>query len=668
MASIQIKTQGIKKSLKRYNEITAIGEYIWNGFDAQASCVQIAYTLNTLGTISEIKIIDNGYGIPKDKLKDKFVPFFESEKEIDPNEERLTSAVHGKNGMGRLTFFHFASEARWETVYEDSGKKYTYDITVKDMNLEDYFDSGIKETKNEVGTIVHFDILLEPLKLETIIQYLKQEFGWFLELNKEKNFSIKLNGEYLDYSDIIADKEDFNIENTKTEATFDVRFIQWSVSMNNEYSRYYLINSDNKEVNKRTTKLNNKGDCFYHSIYIKSKFFDNWKEQEQKVMEGQVCAIDDPCKDEDYKFMIQEINKYLRKKRKPFLKQYTDKLIFDLEEKEAFPKYGNNPWDKMRKDGLENVVREIYQVEPKIFVKLNREQKKTFVRLLDLVLDVGEVDRLFEILSEIVELDTSEREELADILKVSKLSNVIKTIKIIQDRYKAIDMLRSLVFDKELHANERDHIQKFIEKHYWIFGEQYNLVTAAEPKFEEALRRYIYLLKGENKPVKIDHPDKDKEMDIFMVRQDMNNNTVKNIVVELKHPHSVKLGEKELQQVKKYMRVILSQDEFNDLHTKWEFYLVGNNFDSSGYIEGEIENVKHKGEKSLVYENNNCKIYVKTWSEIFNEFELRHTFLNRQLELERERLQNSAKSAKEIVDNLDNNSAVQAPELKIVSP
>ena len=223
---------------------------------------------------------------------------------------------------------------------------------------------------------------------------------------------------------------------------------------------------------------------------------------------------------------------------------------------------------------------------------------------------------------------------------------------------------KNLVFNQDLEANERDHIQKFVENHYWIFGEQYHLVTAAEPKFEEALRRYTYLLRGEKPIVSIDHPDKNKEMDIFMVRQLLNNSSINNVVVELKHPQK-KLGSKELEQVKKYMGVILEQDEFNASNVTWEFYLIGNDFDKSKYIEREIQSAKSHGEKSLVQVVDNYKIYVKKWSEIFTEFDLRHKFLYDKLELEKAQLNMDARSANEIISNIHSNSAVQ-PSQRVI--
>jgi hypothetical protein len=55
-----------------------------------------------------IELIDNGYGIDFEKLTSKFNPFYESEKAIEISTPKHTSTMHGKNGVGRLTFFTFA--------------------------------------------------------------------------------------------------------------------------------------------------------------------------------------------------------------------------------------------------------------------------------------------------------------------------------------------------------------------------------------------------------------------------------------------------------------------------------------------------------------------------------------------------------------------------------
>lgn len=657
MANIQITTAGIKKSLNKYKPLTSIAEYVWNGFDAGASIVKIELLNNQLGTLEDIVISDNGSGIIKSDLNVKFKPFFESEKIVQPDRKKH-SDLHGKNGVGRLTFFTFCNDAEWKTVYEKDNKKYRYSICVNTNTLEEFNDSDEYETIEEVGTSVTFKNVFLGEDSKKIEDFIALEFGWFLELNAGKGFKISINNKTLDYGKYIEDSE--LRKYTYKNIDFEVKFVQWNRKLSREYSRYYFIDSNEKEVFKETTSLNNKSDKFYHSVYVKSTIFDDFN---YYAPINQVVDSGFTKGSEEFVFIMNEIVDMLRNKRRPFLKKYSDKLVDEFEENGVFPVYNeSNVFDKFKKDTLENTVREIYQIQPKIFTGLRIEQKKTLVRFLDLIMQTGEVDDLLKILDDIIELESSERKDLAEILQVTKMSNVIKTLKLIKDRNKAIEELKLLVFKKELGANEVRHIQGFIEKHYWIFGEQYNLVTAAEPKFEEALRRYTYYLTGKDEKRKIDHPDRLKEMDIFAVRQNINCNGYDNIVIELKHPN-IRLGEKELNQVKKYMDVILEQPEFNAVNFKWEFYLVGNKF-SGKYIEREIKNAKSHGEQSLVYKVDNYKIFVKSWSDIFAEFEMKHKYLNEKLELERDKLVNGGVTADDITD--DNlNVAMQPAELVI---
>ncbi len=660
MDNIQITSSGIRKALKRYDcAHMSIAEYIWNGFDAQATQVSIYFQANEIGNISQLKIVDNGYGIPDST---RFKPFLESAKEIDPKSPKNSSAIHGKNGVGRLTFFTFAYSATWETVYEEDGKRYKYSILVDSTSLDKYIASDLTETLEPTGTTVLFKGIHEITSdnFEADIQeFLCRDFCWFLELNSFRRFSVRINNVELNYKETMIGEQEI-IHHDIEGNSFKIKFVRWLQSLNREYSRYYFIDSNGNEILKNTTTLNNKGDGFFHSIYISSDFFD--KHNNVNVYETTLFKTTDEGK--VYKDLMVFVDCLLKDKRKPFLRKASDKIIDNFEKTGVFPNFKKNPWEQYRKDELENFIKDLYQVEPKIFSELKIEQKKVFVHFLNLIIDSGERDKLIEVLSEIITLSHSEIEHLAESLKTSKLSNIIKTVRLIEDRYKAIDQLKNLVFNPNLKANERDHIQKFVENHYWILGEQYHLVTAAEPKFDEALRRFIYLLRGEKPVVSIDHPDKNKEMDIFMVRQLFHDSSISNVVVELKHP-KIKLGAKELEQVKTYMGVILEQDEFNAPNMNWDFYLIGNDFAQSGYIDREIKNLKMYGEKSLVYSVDNYKIYVKKWSEIFTDFELRHKFLYEKLELERAKLTVTSGSANTIVANIPQNTAVQSPQFSV---
>lgn len=264
-------------------------------------------------------------------------------------------------------------------------------------------------------------------------------------------------------------------------------------------------------------------------------------------------------------------------------------------------------------------------------------------------------------------MQVQERDELANLLEYTKMSHITKAITLIKDRLQAIADLKQLVLNKDLKANERDHLQKLIEQHYWIFGEEYHLVTAEEPDFEEALRRFIYLLRGEKHSkgsIKIDDKNKQKEMDVFAVQRKLDGEIKKSIIVELKHP-TITLGSKQLQQVKDYFNVIDKEDRFKGDNIEWIFYLIGNKFNSE--IRGEIENAKSHGERSLAYNVNRKKIYVKTWSEIFTEQEINYNFLQEKLMLQQEMFikRSRNKTANEIATEQKGNTAVRPNEIVI---
>ncbi len=188
------------------------------------------------------------------------------------------------------------------------------------------------------------------------------------------------------------------------------------------------------------------------------------------------------------------------------------------------------------------------------------------------------------------------------------------------------------------------------------------MVSAEEPSFEEALRRFTFLLTGERKKkgtVKIDSDNAKKQMDIFAVRQMPDGDIKRCIVVELKHP-KINLSMKELNQVKKYMATIIEEPNFKADNIEWEFYLIGNKYNND--IKREILNAKSHGERSLVYYVDNCKIYVKTWREIFTDFEINYDFLYSKLQLEQERIIASTGKTREEILQQENASSSKMPQ------
>lgn len=537
----------------------------------------------------------------------------------------------------------------------------SYDIKISNDNLKDYSPTLPTKSKEiATGTSVIFNeifpIISSAFIEKTLIPYLKAEFAWFLELKEE--YKIFINGIELDYTSIIDEKENFPIvvkKVTNQEVLFECKFIRWNTKMNDEYSRFYFLNNELELKNTKTTLLNKKGDNFWHSIIIINDFFNEINcDNEEDDNCSQTKLFDNIADRKLFKDLILQLNEFLKSKRRPFLRLQAATLINKYEEEKVFPIFGNNDWDKARRQGLEDFVKGLYEVEPAVFMKLNKEQKRVFLELLNLAMDSGERDSLFKIIDAVVELDSNDRKEFAKILESTRLKQVISTIKLITDRLITLENLKKLVFNHELKANEVVNLQTFIEKHYWIFGEEYRMVCAEEVKFEEALRRYVYILRGVDEKTYIKHPHKYKEMDLFLAGTDFRNGKPHNVVVEIKNPSTIKqLKSEQLTQLERYMDVILKQDCFNDANEYWTFMLIGQDYDD---IVGRRVTNKYTG---LILEGDNFSLYIKKWSEITNEVERRLKYLLDKLKVERAKL-SSSNTLNDVMQEIVSNSAIAA--------
>ena len=139
---------------------------------------------------------------------------------------------------------------------------------------------------------------------------------------------------------------------------------------------------------------------------------------------------------------------------------------------------------------------------------MSDDNKKITLQLLKLIMDSGNKPELFNVLQGIVDLDEDEMKELSGILQYTSLSNITKTIKLLCDRQKIIQSLKEIVYNKSFNAYDVPHVQKLVENHYWMFGEQDNLITAAEPDFDLALKGLLLTMTGTEEDVEVDNPDK----------------------------------------------------------------------------------------------------------------------------------------------------------------
>ena len=641
---VSVKNQSIDSSGITSDYKAAISEYIWNGFEANAKRVSIEYTLNEEFGVKELIIKDNGDGINYDELEETFGAFLASKKNL----LSLQMKSKANKGKGRFSFIAFSSNAEWHTVYKDNNVYKEYDINMSSDKKEviDCSEPQLSD-RQETGTEVKFTnintLTEENMGFEIIEPALLKDFAWFLYLYKNKNVEIVVNDEKIDYEKYIntelSEKSMVTIEGYR----FEINLVVWQESISEKFCCYYF---DDKNVlkGKRTTTFNRNTINFNHSVFVKSEFFDDKENVISDHDDTQINMFEHLDEKKILKKLHKEIQMLIEKKISVYLSDKAEEAVEAMiTERKTFPEFPKDVYGQMRKNDLKRVTKEIFKLEPLIFHKLKQIQEKSLLGFLNLLLSSEERENVLTIIEQVVELSPQQRSDFSMILKKTSLENIIDTIKFIEDRYKVIELLKSIVYDLTKFANERDHVQKIVERHFWLFGEQYNLASA-DQRMQKALEQYRNILYGEEDITVELNSDAENErrMDIFLcntrnIETTFETTLEENIVVELKAPR-VLLTKKVLRQIEDYMDYVRRQPQFNSELRKWKFIAVCKEVD--GYVKSQYKAFEDKGKVGLVFQVDNCEVYALTWDDIFKSFEIKHKPMLERLKYDRERVAN----------------------------
>lgn len=641
---LSVKNQSIDSSGITNDYRDAISEYIWNGFEAHARNINIDYTLNEAYGVKELIITDNGDGINYDELGETFGAFLASKKNL----LSLKMKSKANKGKGRFSFIAFADKAEWSTVYKDKDDYKEYQITMSN-DTKEVIDCSQPESsdRKESGTSVRFSdintLTVENMSFEILEPALLKEFAWFLYLYKSKNVEITVNGDKVDFEKYVNTKLSEKSMVTIDGHRFEISLVVWQESIKEKFCCYYF-DSEDALKGKDTTNFNRNTINFNHSVFVKSDFFDDKENVLTNNDDIQINMFESQEEKKILKKLHKEIQKLIEKKISVYLSDKAEEAVEAMiTERKTFPEFPSDVYGQMRKNDLKKVTKEIFKLEPLIFHKLKPIQEKSLLGFLNLLLSSEERENVLTILEQIVELSPEQRDDFSKILKKTSLENIIDTIKFIEDRYKIIELLRSIVYDLTKFSNERDHVQKIVERHFWLFGEQYNLASA-DQRMQKALEQYRNILYGEEDVTATLNPDAENErrMDIFMcntrnVETAFETTLEENIVVELKAP-KVPLTKKVLRQIENYMDYVRRQPQFNSKLRKWKFIAVCKEVDD--YVKSQYKAFEDKGKVGLVFQVENCEVYALTWDDIIKSFEIKHKPMLERLKYDREQVAN----------------------------
>lgn len=652
--SKSVETSGIPRDYKE-----ALCEYVWNGFEANATTISITHTINVLGGIEEICISDNGSGICFETIQDTFGAFLASQK----NALSLKIKSKVNQGKGRFAGFSFANRIKWDTVCAENGKNVQYSISVYSENKNEYEVTEKALTERSTGTTVIIgnvdQILPEQVTILALEDTLLKEFAWYLYLNKERNVEILVNGERVDYTKYIdtrfSAKKDLLIDGIGLK----IDVVVWKEKIREKFCIYFM-NLEGVLKGRDTTSFNRNTVNFNHSVFVRSLCFDRDSDTSLTTDDSsneQIAFDDQPSNRTFLRKVKKEIQEAIDDALTAFLSAQATKAVQDMMDRESFPTFSDDIPGQLQKKDLMTVTQELYKLDARIFYKLKPIQEKSLLGFINLLLQSEERENMLDIIESIVSLTPEQRKGFSDILKRTQLGNIIDTIQFIEDRYKVVEALKQVVFDYTDYANERDYVQKIVEQHYWLFGEQYNLVTA-DQRMQKALANYLNILYGSDAPDATLNPDQEemRRMDIFLCGARKTEDSVgdeiqENLVIELKAPKVV-LTKKVLRQIEDYMDFVRKQPQFNTQLCRWRFIAVCNNVDDD--VRARYATNQTKGKKGLVFSVENYELYALTWADVFKSFELRHSFLLKKLKIDQEAIE------KDISQQLGNSTGREA--------
>lgn len=634
-----VPSEWIKRNLKDYKPERAVSEYIENSIDAWAKNIQINYEGNLLDSIDSFEIIDDWCWFAEKDLPNTFSLLLYSNKV----KSLYHSNVFWKDWIWRLTFFSFATDA----IRESLTKNETIKISISSADLSKYEILDKKEQCNkQTWTKINFLNVKETKSFwdQKLPEELIQRFSWIHYL---KNIKIFINWEELDFSKHVEKQEEKEIEVKKY--LFNIKLIKRRKSLAEEESKNYFVKSDWEELLKIWTSLNRQSDSFFHSVIIKSSFFDNiWLNEKWENFD---FWNDEIWKENRiiYSEFIKRLDKILVDFRKPFIEDFAKNYI----DENVRITWRESILENHKKRILRATIKEIYLQEPKILTQLSDEQKQIFINLIWLILEEWNDNKLFDIIWNVLKLPPEERLNFWNLISEISLSNIIKTIEIIKSRLETIELLNKLIFDKNLETKENPDLQDVISNNYWIFWEEYHLLAWTwELKFQKVLTKFLWFVNPSVDVEKIKHPSAKKELDLLLAQQERLTGKTKNIVIELKRPN-VKLWLEEFTQVMEYFNLIYNEKQFNWENFEWKFYLVGNDIDS--YIRSLYSSNRHHGEY-VIHKNTddwkNYTIYCYKWSDLLENNRQRLQYLKDQLEINLDNFNDE-------IDKIDNKEEIK---------
>ena len=611
----------------RASAVEAITELIWNGLDAEATCVDVTISINEFGAATVLVVRDDGHGIAPDKARRLFLTEGDSWKKAERFSASLSRPLHGQMGRGRLITYAVAETVEWSSVSstQDGPKRIIIRGTRQEPDGFDILEA--EDVEEPEGTTV--SLKLRDVQKAAKIADNGFELGVVERLAESLlslgGVSVRWRGKLLDADEAICSRDEVLLSGIEADALHgysapSLSVVEWKRSFG---SKKIILCDDAGSVVTDYTPSGLPPVPFSWTAYLRWAGFRD--AELMGVADLHVPKLRHPA-------LLAATEQGLAKFLADRFAEERGRIVQVWKDEGVYPYQGESG------SQLATAERDLFDVVAVIassaIPKKGTVQKQLSLRLLKETLQ-AEPSRLRTALDAVLSLPEDEVDSLERLLKRTELGSMIRSAHRVADRLDFLTGLGSLLYtDKTARVfREVDQLHPILVREPWVFGDEWDsslsehgltkvVRTAVEASGEAVLRL---------EPVKLES-GKGGRVDLLFHRHNYESQLTRHLVVELKRPG--KLNMTHYSKVVDYAQTITDHPEVAQSPHRWDFWLVGT--DMSNSVKTQRQGTDDQ--PGLVRDFGAYRLFVITWGELLDQ-------LRRKLEWYREELAMSTTDA-----------------------
>ena len=590
----------------------AISELIWNALDADAETIQVELGVNEIGGVTTITVTDDGHGMTADEAREGFGRLGGSWKATATETRGKRRALHGREGRGRFLAAKIAGRAGWISIARatDGHRRTVVEIYRRSLDDVEIRDEGTAdESTGTTVTLSDFDAPPTGLGGSAVADRLTGEFALYLT---KYPVEITYDGFAIDPKALQASTSTYELETPdEHEAHLDV--VEWSKPMDR---RLFLCDDNGTALSELPPGVQAAG--FEFTAYVRwDGFIADSAIDLAELSTGPTADVIEAARDK----LREHFRERARDRRREVIEAWKQAKVY--------------PYEAPPSSEVDRTSRELFDVvafTARDAVGGDNQAQRFTLRLLREALerDPGHLRRVLE---EVLELDAVRLADLNQLLDRTTLAAIVSAARSITDRLDFLRALHEIIYERDVQARllERSQLHRILATETWLFGEEYHLV-ADDESLTNVLRRHLRCLDRDEMAAEnvTDEHGRTRIVDLMLAKSlEHAANRREHLVIELKRP-SVRIGHKEVAQIRDYAQAVADDAQFDKATTQWDFWVVSTDMDDAIRRQANQRN----REPGLLddYEDVNVRIWAKTWGQIIQDATHRLKFVRQQLE------------------------------------